>query len=615
MEGFLWKKARGVNTSLINRRNWKRRWFVIDGQFMTYYETFDQKKGVPVNKKGVIPLKDCGFLMVAHAKMQHCWVVRHEDRRPIYLNAESENEKFIWLEAIEKASKMVEGEVKGKPDLTPYWAALKLDPAANPTLKQIDRAYKKAALRAHPDKGGDADMFKAVTDAYEIITSTLDEEEEEKKYTHLTLKATIKKGPPGVGFGMVVVEDPKNGSIVVKEVLDGLKIVGKTDPEELELKKGDVVIAIGDDDIRSWPLIRVVQRLNNFRVPIGGLVPLTFDRKVRVDGEEERDEKPDFSEDQNPWDETEPVFVPPQPDGEYEEEPRETAKSIFEGPDEGYDEEATPIDPYPNENSNGESVRATSRSRAATMSRNVFKDDTESMAAKIQELTQTNEDLEIEMNEVKEKLAMAEAKLSGMRREVEEANQTAQDCNERAQHAEVEFQRVLLSTEEYHEARRQHHVAPEKREPATTTSKNLKEARDKAIAAVAATDPTGNMLRKWEREGESAEDKLKRLEARLAIKGLINLEQKGSAANKEALKMRQGDLQSRLNPNSRLNHSDLRSKGVIRGARSGMDESSAKIMKKRLNQKLKYRPNHSDLVKGGILRPGAKGRAYGSRAV
>jgi hypothetical protein len=46
-----------------------------------------------------------------------------------------------------------------------------------------------------------------------------------------------------------------------------------------------------------------------------------------------------------------------------------------------------------------------------------------------------------------------------------------------------------------------------------------------------------------------------------------------------------------------------------------MDESSAKIMKKRLNQKLKYRPNHSDLVKGGILRPGAKGRAYGSRAV
>ena len=85
---------------------------------------------------------------------------------------------------------------------------------------------------------------------------------------------------------MVVVEDPKNGNIVVKEILDGLKIVGRTVPEELELKKGDVVIGIGDDDIRGWPLIRVVQRLNNFRVPIGGLVPLTFDRRVRIDGEE-----------------------------------------------------------------------------------------------------------------------------------------------------------------------------------------------------------------------------------------------------------------------------------------------------------------------------------------
>ena len=46
--------------------------------------------------------------------MKHCWVVRHTDRRPVYLNAESEQEKFTWLEAIEKASKMKEGEIKGK---------------------------------------------------------------------------------------------------------------------------------------------------------------------------------------------------------------------------------------------------------------------------------------------------------------------------------------------------------------------------------------------------------------------------------------------------------------------------------------------------------------------
>ena len=59
---------------------------------------------------------------------------------------------------------------------------MNLNPEDNPTTKQIDRAYKKAALKAHPDKGGDSFMFKAVTDAYEIICSVMQDEEEAKKY-------------------------------------------------------------------------------------------------------------------------------------------------------------------------------------------------------------------------------------------------------------------------------------------------------------------------------------------------------------------------------------------------------------------------------------------------
>lgn len=145
-------------------------------------------------------------------------------------------------------------------DLGPYWEELGLNPDDNPTVRQIDRAYKKAALRAHPDKGGDPDKFKAVTDAYEIITSTLEEEEEAKKYKHVTGKATIKKGPPGVGFGMVVVEDPKSGEIVVKEVLDGLNVVGETEPADFQLKAKDVVVGIGDDNVKGWPLTRVIVR-------------------------------------------------------------------------------------------------------------------------------------------------------------------------------------------------------------------------------------------------------------------------------------------------------------------------------------------------------------------
>jgi hypothetical protein len=122
---------------------------------------------------------------VTHKNKTHCFVVRHPDRRPVYLSAASENEKFAWLEAIEKASEMKEKSADGKIDLSEYFTCLNLDPTkqAEHTVKIIDKAYKRAALKAHPDKGGDSFKFKAVTDAYEIIMSTIQEEEESKKYT------------------------------------------------------------------------------------------------------------------------------------------------------------------------------------------------------------------------------------------------------------------------------------------------------------------------------------------------------------------------------------------------------------------------------------------------
>ena len=49
MEGFLNKKGRGEST--FGRRNWKRRWFVLDGQYLTYYESFDVKLGKPSVRK------------------------------------------------------------------------------------------------------------------------------------------------------------------------------------------------------------------------------------------------------------------------------------------------------------------------------------------------------------------------------------------------------------------------------------------------------------------------------------------------------------------------------------------------------------------------------------
>ena len=51
MEGFLEKKGgshSGLGFLPVGRRNWKRRWFVLEGAVLTYYEDFDPATNAPV---------------------------------------------------------------------------------------------------------------------------------------------------------------------------------------------------------------------------------------------------------------------------------------------------------------------------------------------------------------------------------------------------------------------------------------------------------------------------------------------------------------------------------------------------------------------------------------
>lgn len=55
-----------------------------------------------------------------------------------------------------------------KVDNSKYYGLLGVEKDAS--FNDIKKAYRKKALKEHPDKGGDPDKFKEITHAYEVLS-------------------------------------------------------------------------------------------------------------------------------------------------------------------------------------------------------------------------------------------------------------------------------------------------------------------------------------------------------------------------------------------------------------------------------------------------------------
>merc|ERR1719163_2279304 len=60
-------------------------------------------------------------------------------------------------------------------DTTKFYKLLEVE--KNATDAEIKKAYRKLAIKHHPDKGGDPEKFKEITRAYEVLS---DSEKREK---------------------------------------------------------------------------------------------------------------------------------------------------------------------------------------------------------------------------------------------------------------------------------------------------------------------------------------------------------------------------------------------------------------------------------------------------
>jgi len=55
-----------------------------------------------------------------------------------------------------------------KSDSTRYYEILGVSQSAS--QDELKKAYKKAAIKNHPDKGGDPEKFKELAQAYEVLS-------------------------------------------------------------------------------------------------------------------------------------------------------------------------------------------------------------------------------------------------------------------------------------------------------------------------------------------------------------------------------------------------------------------------------------------------------------
>lgn len=64
------------------------------------------------------------------------------------------------------------------------------------TQDEIKKAFRKLALKAHPDKGGDPEKFKDISVAYEVLSDP-----EKRKMYDKYGEEGLKEGAGGAGFG------------------------------------------------------------------------------------------------------------------------------------------------------------------------------------------------------------------------------------------------------------------------------------------------------------------------------------------------------------------------------------------------------------------------------
>ena len=269
-------------------------YLIIDEQNVIVYEKLDDKTLDPINIATIFPLKDGTIERVHNTNVKYGLQISN-NIHPIgkglgsknffvsgfnlLLSCDSSGHEKMWYVGFKKAINLhieKENEEKRLKELS----SVLLMNISDLTVNSVRKAYKKMSLKAHPDRGGDIEVFRKINTAYEELTDYCNELYYSKNSTTITYEAEIKKADNKIGFGLSIAENVHRKRCVVDGIDNNSVIISITAESCGYISLNDALIRIDGEDCSLWSKNRIKGRLSSARIPLGKTIVMTFERRI-----------------------------------------------------------------------------------------------------------------------------------------------------------------------------------------------------------------------------------------------------------------------------------------------------------------------------------------------
>jgi hypothetical protein len=484
-------------------------------------------------------MKGCD-IKLADSKDRPCsFAIVADGQTPIFLDAEQENVMKLWMNALKNAAMGIYGLSK-RTDFTEYYHLLAIpeDKEDELTLSFLTKQYRRVSLKAHPDKGGDLEEYERIQEAYNLIKSHLEEQEQAKLYDTIHYEVVVEKGGPGIGLGMLVIEDKKKAQIRLKSKQANIIIRRLDEAAQGDMMVGDVLVGIDDDNTVNWTLARVVQRLNDFRVPVGSTVRLTYARMVRKDGlaDDAEENREGAAQSAAP---TPASTANNTPNVDRSKPPPSVPAGATPSKGDGggdYFASPNPASKRPAPRSNAPNYNAPTGSTAAagmpSMSSEAASQDGYVSVIAYEAVKSVNVELTEQVEALQAQLKAEKSASEKLKADVVALSTACKKLKKEEMRLKLHIQQLMsngggtvsedqMSDSMQNVAQVAGHIQNGSRIPQSPETQKYLDmvgggaAQRNAISAAAAVDPTGTVLQKWALSGDPAMSKLSRLEERL----------------------------------------------------------------------------------------------------